>query len=82
MNDTSTKITHGGRVVIPARHRRALGLKPGDEVILRLVDGELHILSRAEAVRKAQEMVRRHVKKGRSLVEELLAERRAEAASE
>ena len=82
MNETSTKITHGGRVVIPARVRQTLGLKTGDEVILRLVDSELHILSRAEAVRRAQEMVRRHVKKGRSLVKELSAERRAEAARE
>jgi AbrB family looped-hinge helix DNA binding protein len=82
MNETSTKISHGGRVVIPAQHRRALGLKTGDEVILRLVDGELHILSRAEAVRRAQDMVRRHNKKGRSLVKELAAARRAEAARE
>ena len=41
MNETSTKIAHGGRLVIPAKHRRALGLRTGDEVILRVVDGEL-----------------------------------------
>jgi AbrB family looped-hinge helix DNA binding protein len=82
MNETSTKIAHGGRLVIPAKHRRALGLKTGDEVILRVVDGELRILSRTEAVRRAQELVRRHVRKGRSLVDELSAERRAEAAGE
>jgi AbrB family looped-hinge helix DNA binding protein len=82
MNETSTKIAHGGRLVIPAKHRRALGLKTGDEVILRVVDGELRILSRTEAVRRAQELVKRHVRKGRSLVDELSAERRAEAAGE
>jgi len=82
MNETSTKIAHCGRLVIPAKHRRALGLKTGDEVILRVVDGELRILSRTEAVRRAQELVRRHVRKERSLVDELSAERRAEAAGE
>jgi len=82
MNETSTKIAQGGRLVIPAKHRRALGLKTGDEVILRVIDGELRILSRTEAVRRAQELVRRHVRKGRSLVDELSAERRAEAAGE
>ena len=82
MNETSTKIAHGGRLVIPAKHRRALGLRTGDEVILRVVDGELRILSRTEAVRRAQELVRRHVRKERSLVDELSAERRAEAAGE
>ncbi|MGH9899774.1 MAG: AbrB/MazE/SpoVT family DNA-binding domain-containing protein, partial [Pyrinomonadaceae bacterium] len=57
MNAVSTKIADGGRVVIPAAHRRALGLEIGDEVIIRLVEGELRILTRTEAVRLAQDMV-------------------------
>ena len=82
MKATVGKITPGGRLVIPARHRRALGLKTGDEVLLRVVDGELRILSQAEAVKRAQAMVKLHVKRGRSLVDELLKERRAEARRE
>lgn len=82
MKATVGKITPGGRLVIPARHRKALGLKTGDEVLLRLVDGELRILSQAEAVKRAQAMVKRHVKRGRSLVDELLTERRVEARRE
>lgn len=82
MKATVGKITPGGRLVIPARHRRALGLKTGDEVLLRVVDGELRILSQAEAVKRAQAMVKRHVKRGRSLVDELLKERRSEARRE
>jgi AbrB family looped-hinge helix DNA binding protein len=82
MNGVSTKIADGGRLVIPAEHRRALGLEVGDEVIIRVEDGELRILTRAEAVKRAQEKVRRHVKGGRSLVDELSAERRAEAKRE
>lgn len=78
----STKIAEGGQVVIPAEYRRELGLAPGDEVIIRLEEGELRIMTRAEAVRRAQALVNRHVKRRCSLVEELSAERRAEASGE
>lgn len=57
-------------------------MQAGKEVIIRLVNGELRILTRGEAVRRAQAMVRRKVKKGRFLVDELSKERRAEAANE
>lgn len=57
MNGVSTKIAEGGSVVIPAEYRRELGLEPGDEVIIRLEEGELRILTRAEAVRRAQALV-------------------------
>lgn len=68
--------------MIPVEHRRQLGLEVGDEVIIRVENGEIRILTRAEAVKRAQENVRRHVKGKRSLVDELSAERLAEAARE
>lgn len=82
MNGISTKIAGGGRLVIPAELRRELGLEIGDEVIVRVEDNELRILTRGEAVKRAQAKVRRHVKGSRSLVDELSAERRAEAKRE
>jgi AbrB family looped-hinge helix DNA binding protein len=82
MNGESTKIGEGGRVVIPAEFRRALALETGDEVIIRLEDGALLLLTRAEAVRRAKEAVRKHIKRGRSLVTELHNERRAESKDE
>jgi AbrB family looped-hinge helix DNA binding protein len=82
MGVMSTRITQGGRVVIPAEYRRALGLEEGDEVILRLVDSELRITGRSEAIRKAQAVVRKHVPRGKSLVRELIRERRRESAGE
>jgi AbrB family looped-hinge helix DNA binding protein len=80
--DIATKIAAGGRIVIPADFRRQLGADVGDEVILRLVDGEIHVLTKAQAVRKAQALVRGCVAKDRSLVKELLQERRKEAKRE
>jgi len=75
-------IGEGGRVVIPASYRQALGLDDGDEVILQLVEGELRILTPEQALRRAQALVRRHVPAGRSLAEELIQERRQEARRE
>ena len=76
-----TKLTNGNRVVIPASIRKILGLRVGDAVTLVLHDnGEVRLLTQAEAVRQAQALVRESVPQERSLVGELLAERREEAA--
>ena len=82
MQQNSTKVDRHGRVVIPAEYRRALGLREGDEVMLQLDDGSLRILTRSEAIRRAQELVTKRTKGERSLVDELTADRRAEAARE
>lgn len=71
-----------GRLVIPAPLREALGLTAGDEVVLRVTDGELRLLSRAAAIERFQDLVRARVPADRLLSEELIAERRAEAARE
>jgi len=76
------QITEGGRIVIPAEYRKALGLQVGDEVMLTLDDGELRILTIEASIRRAQEIVSRYVPEGRSIVDEFIAERRAEAARE
>ena len=82
MTHTTTKVAEGGRIVIPADIRREMGIQIGDEVILKTSDGELRILSRRHAILKAQALVRKHVPKGRSLVKQLLRDRRRENAGE
>jgi len=77
-----TKVAEGGRIVIPAAYRKALGIKTGDEVLLKLDGGSLRVYSRAQAIRLAQKIVRKYVPEGVSLVDELLRERRQEAANE
>ena len=76
---TTTTVMAAGRIVIPAPYRRALGIRAGDEVLLRLEDGELRVSSRVQARRRAQEYVRSLVPKNVSLVAELIKERRAAA---
>lgn len=80
MTEVKAKLGEGGRVVIPAAYRKALGLKPGDEVVIVLDEGQIRVFTPHQATKQAQELVRRYISKGRSLSEELLQERREEAA--
>ncbi len=76
MTQVKTKIGEGGRIVIPAEYRQALGLQVGDEVILRLEGRELRIFTLNQAIKRAQELVSRYIPEERSLADELIAERR------
>lgn len=71
-----------GEVTIPASHLRGLGLKTGDPVVLVVEQGEIRAMPIAAAVKRAQAIVRRYVPEDVSLVDELIAERRAEARRE
>lgn len=81
LSKATTKITEGGRIVIPVEYRRALNLNIGDSVVVTLEEGELRLLSRKEANRRAKEIVNRYAG-SRSLVKELIASRREEAINE
>lgn len=74
----SLEVKDGGRILLPADIRAALGVRAGDTLRGEVVDGQLRLMSRATAIRKAQEMVRRHLPEGTSLVDQLIADRRAE----
>jgi AbrB family looped-hinge helix DNA binding protein len=78
----SSKVTSGGRVVLPVEARTALGLKDGDPVRVRLENGELAIVPLSEIVRDIQTRWRRYIPEDRSLVDELIADRRSEAKRE
>ena len=65
-----------GRIVIPARMRGALGIEPGDSLLARVDNGRL-VIEKPEAVeRRLHEYFRKF--DGRSLSDELIAERREE----
>ena len=82
MKESTTRIGPSGRIVIPAEYRKALGLSVGDEIVLRIEDDELRLLGRVQAVRRAQQLVRRYVEPERRLVDELIAARHREADRE
>ena len=78
----SMKMSDGGRVVIPAEIRQSMGLKEGDTVLWELRGGEAVLTTRLAQMREAQAMVRQYVAAGVSLVDELIADRRAENAQD
>ncbi|MBY0335712.1 MAG: MraZ N-terminal domain containing protein [Acetobacteraceae bacterium] len=81
MGRIRAKVDASGRLVVPAELRAQLGLDGPGELLMTVVDGELRAMTRATAIRKAQEIVRAHIRPGApSMLDELLAERRAEAA--
>jgi AbrB family looped-hinge helix DNA binding protein len=79
---TRMRINENGRVVIPASFRKRLGIRVGDEVVLQIQDDELRITTLKRNIERAQRLVRKHVKQGTSLVDELIAERREAARNE
>ncbi len=82
MTYVRVRLAQGGRIAIPAELRRALGLKVGDDLLIGLEEGELRAFTPAQGIKRAQELVRRYVPEDRSLVDELIAERRSEAERE
>jgi len=70
-----------GRLVIPADVRAALGLSPGDSLHLHLSGPRIMLERQQDAVVELRGLAV-DVPKSRSLVDELLAERRLAAASE
>lgn len=69
-----------GRLVVPAPIRKALGFEAGESLVARVDDGRLVI----EKVESVERRVRSRFEKvkGRSLADELIAERREEARRE
>lgn len=70
-----------GRLVIPAEVRTALGLAPGDHLHLHLSGSRIVLERPQDALAELRELGA-GVPPTRSLVEELLAERRLAAAAE
>lgn len=74
----SAKIDTSGRVVIPSALRDRLHLSPGDELVVEERAGVVTLSTYDRVLAEAQEYFCSLVAQGESLVDELLAERRAE----
>ena len=76
------QIGRNGRIVIPIKFRRAIGIEPEDNLVLRIEEGELRISTRRHRARRAQDIVRQSIIGNVSLSRQLIADRRAEAKRE
>lgn len=77
-----SKIGPGGRVVIPAAFREALGMGEGADVMISVDGHKITFVTPRAAAMAAREAISRLVPPGVSLVDELLADRRAEVEAE
>jgi AbrB family looped-hinge helix DNA binding protein len=79
----TARMEKSGRILIPAALRRRLGLSAGSQVLLRIEDsGELALTSRSQALAQVRAQVRQYIPVGEDLAEELIRDRRTEAARE
>jgi AbrB family looped-hinge helix DNA binding protein len=82
MQAVRAKLNENGRLVVPAAYRKALGLRPGDEVVIRLEDDELRISSVRSALARARRLIRQYVPDDEDLTQSLIDDRRREAELE
>jgi AbrB family looped-hinge helix DNA binding protein len=79
--DATLVLGKQGRLVIPAEVRAALGLAPGDRLHLHLAGQQLMLERPQDAAAELRDLGA-SIPRARSLVDELLAERRLAAADE
>jgi AbrB family looped-hinge helix DNA binding protein len=79
MTTTCANVSRSGRLNIPAKFRRAIGLEEGGAVVLELDGGEIRIRAVGEIVARAQELTARLLAgRKKSSVAAFIAERRRE----
>jgi AbrB family looped-hinge helix DNA binding protein len=82
MQSQTTRMGENGRIVIPIHIREAMGIKPGDVLNVSLDEDGLRVQTQRQQIAQAQAVVRKLFGPGRSLSQELIAERRLEAKRE
>ena len=75
-------IASNGRIVVPASLRQELGLHGGEKLNIRVVDGTLVLEPISATIARIQAVVRKRIPDNISLVDELIAERRAASENE
>ncbi len=78
----SVRVDNSGRIVIPSVLRDRLHFQPGNELVVRETSEGLTVSSYDQILAEAQAHFMKVATPGISMVDELIAERRAEAARE
>lgn len=83
MNSIFARVSESGRLSLPAKFRKAVGLERGGEVVIELDGREIRIRTIEEVVDHAQALTRRLLGgKADASLDAFLAERRREAERE
>ena len=78
--DVVVRIGDGRRIVLPSLVCDELGVREGDELVLVRQAKEIRLATREQRMREAQAFFRSVLDPERVLSDEVIAERRAEAA--
>lgn len=82
-NRHTAPVAANGRMNLPAPVRATLELEGGGKVVfIEKENGEIEITTLRRSLQRARDLVRKYIPNGEGIVDELIAERRAEAARE
>jgi AbrB family transcriptional regulator, stage V sporulation protein T len=73
------KVSGAGRVVLPAELRKVFGIEDGEDVVFSRTEYGIQVTTLDHAIRQAQEMTRRYLPEGVSLVDVLRDTRRQDS---
>ena len=76
------RIDRAGRVVVPAGIRKALDIHDGQDLTISLDDGFIRLQTIDAALERVWAIAKRRRRGSASVVDEFIAERRAEAAKD
>lgn len=76
------RVDQQGRLLIPKELRDAVDMRPGGNVTVLVENGEIRVITPTGLMHRLRELKAEYNPEGRSLVDEFLAERRAEAERE
>jgi bifunctional DNA-binding transcriptional regulator/antitoxin component of YhaV-PrlF toxin-antitoxin module len=83
MDKLTLHIDKQGRVMLPSWWRKKEGVNPPTELCVAVTEeGALIVETREQGLRRARDLLRKYIPEGVNLSDELIAERRAEAARE
>lgn len=84
MGQSHIKMAGNGRLILPAALRTEVGLPDGGDFLARVENGVIILEPHRKALARVRSLVRQYapVEEGISVVDELIAERHAEAARE
>jgi len=82
LKEHSATIGPHGRVVVPAPVRKALNWDEGTVLTFLLQDGQVVVFDQLTALRRFQEYAQSLIPPGTDVLEDFIAERRAEARNE
>ena len=80
--EIKVNIDNRGRIPLPLNIRKELDISNGDTVVLRVINGELKILSMPNLIKEIQNSFAKYKKDNISMVDEFIEMKREEATLE